>query len=44
MGGFLRFLFESAGVRISRLEEALFVIKQFFTKETVTFALGNATA
>lgn len=30
--------FEGAGVRISRLEEALFVIKQFFTKETVTFA------
>ncbi len=32
--------FESAGIRISRLEEALSIIKQFFTKETVTFA-GN---
>lgn len=30
--------FESAGVRISRLEEALVVIKQFFTQDTVTFA------
>jgi len=30
--------FESAGIRISRLEEALSIIKQFFTKETVTFA------
>ena len=30
--------FESAGVRIGRLEEALSIIKQFFTKETVTFA------
>jgi probable F420-dependent oxidoreductase len=30
--------FESARVRISRLEEALLVIKQFFTQETVTFA------
>lgn len=29
--------FESAGVRISRLEEALRVIKQFFTEETVNF-------
>ncbi len=29
--------FESAGVRISRLEEALSIIKQFFTKDTVTF-------
>lgn len=32
--------FERAGVRISRLEEALSIIKQFFTQETVTFA-GN---
>jgi len=30
--------FESAGVRISRLEEALHIIKQFFTEETVNFA------
>ncbi len=30
--------FESAGVRISRLEEALHIIKQFFTDEAVTFA------
>ncbi|MEO6888688.1 MAG: TIGR03621 family F420-dependent LLM class oxidoreductase [Ktedonobacteraceae bacterium] len=30
--------FESAGVRIGRLEEALSIIKQFFTRETVTFA------
>jgi probable F420-dependent oxidoreductase len=30
--------FESAGVRISRLEEALSIIKQFFTQEAVTFA------
>lgn len=30
--------FESAGVRISRLEEALHIIKQFFTEEAVTFA------
>ena len=29
--------FESAGVRISRLEEALIIIKQFFTQDTVTF-------
>src|SRR5712692_2067079 len=28
--------FEGAGVHISRLEEALFVINQFFTKETIT--------
>ncbi|HEY0757364.1 MAG TPA: TIGR03621 family F420-dependent LLM class oxidoreductase [Ktedonobacteraceae bacterium] len=32
--------FESAGVRIKRLAEALEIIKQFFTEETVTFA-GN---
>lgn len=32
--------FDRAGVRINRLEEALSVIKQFFTEETVTFA-GN---
>jgi probable F420-dependent oxidoreductase len=32
--------FDRAGVRISRLEEALNIIKQFFTQETVTFA-GN---
>ncbi|HEX9131565.1 MAG TPA: TIGR03621 family F420-dependent LLM class oxidoreductase [Ktedonobacteraceae bacterium] len=32
--------FEGAGVRIGRLEEALTIIKLFFTKETVTFA-GN---
>lgn len=32
--------FESAGVRISRLEEALAIIKQFFIQESVTFA-GN---
>jgi probable F420-dependent oxidoreductase len=30
--------FESAGVRINRLEEALSIIKQFFTQEAVTFA------
>jgi len=30
--------FESAGIRISRLEEALDIIKQFFTEEAVTFA------
>src|SRR5947209_15354277 len=30
--------FESAGIRISRLEEALRIIKQFFTQEAVTFA------
>src|SRR5438067_8877053 len=30
--------FESAGVRISRLEEALRIIKQFFTEEAVNFA------
>lgn len=32
--------FERAGVRINRLEEALHIIKQFFTEESVTFA-GN---
>src|SRR5215467_14508965 len=30
--------FDSAGVRISRLEEALSIIKQFFTQESVTFS------
>ena len=30
--------FDRAGVRINRLEEALNIIKQFFTEETVTFA------
>lgn len=30
--------FESAGARIQRLEEALRIIKQFFTEDTVTFA------
>lgn len=30
--------FESAGTRIGRLEEALSLVKQFFTKEMVTFA------
>lgn len=30
--------FENAGVRISRLEEALVIIKQFFTQDAVTFA------
>ncbi len=30
--------FDSAGVRISRLEEALVIIKQFFTQDSVTFA------
>src|SRR5437588_7455621 len=29
--------FDRAGVRISRLEEALRIIKQFFTEESVTF-------
>jgi probable F420-dependent oxidoreductase len=29
--------FDSAGVRISRLEEALSIIKQFFTQDVVTF-------
>jgi probable F420-dependent oxidoreductase len=32
--------FDRAGVRINRLEEALSIIKQFFTEESVTFA-GN---
>jgi len=32
--------FDRAGVRINRLEEALSIIKQFFTQESVTFA-GN---
>lgn len=30
--------FDKAGVRIGRLEEALHIIKSFFTQETVTFA------
>lgn len=30
--------FESAGIRISRLEEAVQIIKQFFTKDAVNFA------
>jgi probable F420-dependent oxidoreductase len=30
--------FDSAGIRISRLEEAVHIIKAFFTQETVTFA------
>ncbi|HEY7124325.1 MAG TPA: TIGR03621 family F420-dependent LLM class oxidoreductase [Ktedonobacterales bacterium] len=30
--------FDSAGVRISRLEEALAIIKQFFTQDAVTFS------
>jgi probable F420-dependent oxidoreductase len=30
--------FDNAGVRISRLEEALRIIKQFFTRQSVTFA------
>lgn len=30
--------FDSAGTRISRLEEALAIIKQFFTQDSVTFA------
>jgi probable F420-dependent oxidoreductase len=32
--------FDRAGVRINRLEEALHIIKQFFTEEAITFA-GN---
>jgi probable F420-dependent oxidoreductase len=32
--------FDRAGIRISRLEEALSIIKQFFVEESVTFA-GN---
>lgn len=35
--------FESAGVRISRLVEALSIIKQFFTQETVTFTGDHYT-
>src|SRR6266568_8001917 len=35
--------FESAGVRISRLEEALRIIKGFLTEETVTFAGSHYT-
>ena len=30
--------FERAGIRIQRLEEALQILKQFFTEDTVTFA------
>jgi probable F420-dependent oxidoreductase len=30
--------FERAGIRIQRLEEALHILKQFFTEDTVTFA------
>jgi len=30
--------FDRAGIRINRLEEALHIIKQFFTKETVDFS------
>lgn len=30
--------FDSAGVRVSRLEEALHIIKQFFTEEVVNFS------
>ncbi len=36
-------LFERAGVRINRLEEALHIIKQFFTEEAVTFAGDHYT-
>ena len=35
--------FESAGVRISRLEEALSIVRQFFTEETVNFAGSHYT-
>ena len=35
--------FESAGVRINRLEEALSIIRQFFTQEAVTFAGSHYT-
>ncbi|HVB62604.1 MAG TPA: TIGR03621 family F420-dependent LLM class oxidoreductase [Ktedonobacteraceae bacterium] len=35
--------FESAGVRISRLEEALCIVRQFFTEETVNFAGSHYT-
>jgi alkanesulfonate monooxygenase SsuD/methylene tetrahydromethanopterin reductase-like flavin-dependent oxidoreductase (luciferase family) len=30
--------FESAGTRVSRLEEAIFIIKQYFTREEVNFS------
>jgi hypothetical protein len=33
-----RKLIDHAGVRISRLEEALNILKQFFLEESVTFA------
>ncbi|MBO0779705.1 MAG: LLM class F420-dependent oxidoreductase [Ktedonobacteraceae bacterium] len=35
--------FDRAGVRISRLEEAVHIIKQFFTEEAVTFAGSHYT-
>ncbi len=35
--------FDRAGVRINRLEEALKIIKQFFTEETVTFTGDHYT-
>lgn len=35
--------FSSAGTRISRLEEALQIIRQFFTEETVTFSGSHYT-
>jgi probable F420-dependent oxidoreductase len=35
--------FDRAGVRINRLEEALNIIKQFFTEESVTFAGSHYT-
>lgn len=35
--------FASAGTRINRLEEALQIIKQFFTEETVTFSGSHYT-
>lgn len=35
--------FERAGVRIKRLEEALHIIKQFFTKEMVSFSGSHYT-
>jgi probable F420-dependent oxidoreductase len=36
-------LFDSAGVRLSRLEEALHIIRQFFAQETVNFAGSHYT-
>jgi probable F420-dependent oxidoreductase len=35
--------FDPAGVRISRLEEALQIIKKFFTEESITFSGGHYT-